>query len=125
MISVACGTPTSLIPLSTRMNAKVKRSEPLGDRDRHLAAEQHAGNRAEQQPRHRVQVDVAVTRCPKPATQSSAAAWKMSVPTIFGAVSGKTITITSPKNVPQPTEVRPTTKPKTAPIATAMILSRR
>ena len=38
-------------------------------------------------------------------------------------VSGKTNTITSPKNVPLPTEVRPTMKPKTAPIATAAILS--
>ena len=30
MISDACGTPTSLIPLSTRMKAKAKRSERSG-----------------------------------------------------------------------------------------------
>ena len=59
-----------------------------------------------------------------PATQSSAAAWKMSVPTIFAAVSGKTSSITSPKKVPLPTEVSPTMKPPLAPIATAMTLSR-
>ena len=35
----------------------------------------------------------------------------MSVPTIFAAVSGKTSSITSAKNVPLPTDVRPTTKP--------------
>jgi hypothetical protein len=56
---------------------------------------------------------------------SSAAAWKMSVPTIFGSVSGNIRTITSPKNVPLPTEVRPTTKPQTAPSVNAMIRSRR
>ena len=64
-------------------------------------------------------------RCPKPATQSSAAAWKMSVPTIFGSVSGKTSTITRPKNVPLPTEVRPTTNPQVAPSVNAISLSRR
>ncbi len=60
-----------------------------------------------------------------PATQSSAAACQMSVPTIFAAVSGNATIITSPKNVPLPTEVSPTTKPPEAPRATAMILSRR
>ena len=35
----------------------------------------------------------------------------VSVPTTFDAVSGKTSSITSPKKVPLPTEVRPTTKP--------------
>jgi hypothetical protein len=49
----------------------------------------------------------------------------MSVPTIFGIVNGYTSTITSPKNVPLPTDVSPTTNPNTAPIATARILSRR
>src|SRR5581483_6867134 len=61
---------------------------------------------------------------PIPATQRSAAAWKMSVPTIFAMVSGYTRTITRPKNVPLPTEVRPTTKPNTAPMITASTLSR-
>ena len=42
-----------------------------------------------------------VTKWPKPATQSSSAAWKRSVPTIFAAVSGKAIIITRPKNVPR------------------------
>ena len=60
-----------------------------------------------------------------PATQSSAAACQMSVPTIFAAVSGKTRIMISPKNVPLPTDVSPTTKPPEAPSATAMILSRR
>ena len=48
----------------------------------------------------------------------------MSVPTIRAMVSGKTNTITSPKYVPLPTDVRPTTKPNTAPVAIAMSLSR-
>ncbi len=72
-----------------------------------------------------------------PATQSRAAAWKMSVPTILAAVSGKTSSITSPKNVPLPnfffihtqnvplpTEVSPTMKPPLAPSATQMVRSR-
>ena len=59
-----------------------------------------------------------------PATQSRAAAWKMSVPTILAAVSGKTSSITSPKNVPLPTEVSPTMKPPLAPSATQIIRSR-
>ena len=66
-----------------------------------------------------------VTKWPKPATQSSSAAWKRSVPTIFAAVSGKAIIITSPKNVPEPTEVRPTMNPPKIPIRTAIVLSRR
>ena len=72
-----------------------------------------------------MEVDVAGERCPTPATQSSAAAWKMSVPTIFVTVSGKTSSMTSPKNVPLPTDVRPTTKPQTAPIANAIDLVAR
>ena len=48
----------------------------------------------------------------------------MSVPTIFAAVSGKAISITSPKTVPLPTEVSPTTKPPTTPVRTAITLSR-
>ena len=48
----------------------------------------------------------------------------MSVPTIFAAVSGKAISITSPKSVPLPTDVRPTTKPPTMPVATAIARSR-
>ena len=59
-----------------------------------------------------------------PATQSSAAAWKMSVPTIFAAVSGKTSSITRPKKVPLPTDVSPTTKPPLAPSATQISRSR-
>ena len=66
-----------------------------------------------------------VTKWPKPATQSSSAAWKRSVPTILAAVSGKATIITSPKNVPEPTEVRPTMKPPKMPIRTAIVLSRR
>ena len=48
----------------------------------------------------------------------------MSVPTIFAAVSGNAISITRPKIVPLPTEVRPTTKPPTTPVATAIARSR-
>ena len=59
-----------------------------------------------------------------PATQSSAAAWKMSVPTIFAAVNGNTSSITRPKNVPLPTDVRPTRKPPLAPRATQITRSR-
>ena len=66
-----------------------------------------------------------MTKWPKPATQSSSAAWKRSVPTIFAAVSGKATIITSPKNVPEPTEVSPTMKPPKIPIRTAIVLSRR
>jgi hypothetical protein len=49
----------------------------------------------------------------------------MSVPTIFGRVSGNTSTMTRPKKVPLPTEVRPTTKPHTAPSVNAISRSRR
>ena len=49
----------------------------------------------------------------------------MSVPTIFGRVSGYTSTMIKPKKVPLPTDVSPTTKPNTAPIVVARILSRR
>ena len=62
--------------------------------------------------------------CPEPATASSTAAWKMSVPTIFAAVSGKAISITSPNSVPLPTDVRPTTNPPTTPVAKAIMRSR-
>ena len=48
----------------------------------------------------------------------------MSVPTILATVSGKTITMIRPKNVPLPTEVSPTTKPQVAPSATAITRSR-
>ena len=64
---------------------------------------------------------MARDECPAPATLSSSAAWKMSVPTIFAAVSGNAISITSPKSVPLPTEVSPTTNPPTTPVATAMM----
>ena len=64
------------------------------------------------------------TSCPAPATVSRTAAWKMSVPTIFAAVSGNAISITSPKSVPLPTDVSPTTKPPTIPVATAIARSR-
>ena len=57
-----------------------------------------------------------------PATQSSAAAWKMSVPTIFATVNGYTITITRPKKVPLPTDVSPTMNPNTAPMPQARTL---
>ncbi len=63
------------------------------------------------------------TRWLAPATQSRAAAWKMSVPTTFAAVSGKTSSITSPKKVPLPTEVRPTTNPPPMPVRSAITLS--
>ena len=66
-----------------------------------------------------------VTKWPKPATQSSSAAWKRSVPTIFAAVSGNAIIITRPKNVPEPTDVSPTTKPPKTPIRTAITWSWR
>ena len=66
-----------------------------------------------------------VTKWPKPATQRSSAAWKRSVPTIFAAVSGNATIITSPKNVPEPTDVSPTMKPPKIPIRTAIVLSRR
>ena len=39
----------------------------------------------------------------------------MSVPTIFGAVNGKRSSIGEPEERPDPTEVRPTTKPPDAP----------
>ena len=48
----------------------------------------------------------------------------MSVPTIFAAVRGNAISITSPKSVPLPTEVSPTTNPPTTPVATAIARSR-
>ena len=46
------------------------------------------------------------------------------MPTIFCAVSGKRSSIASPKNVPEPTDVRPTTKPHAAPITIATNRSR-
>jgi len=64
MISEACGTPTSLIPLSTSTNAKAKRA--LRNPDRHLASQEHAGNRADEEPPHRVRVDVAVQEMAHP-----------------------------------------------------------
>ena len=60
-----------------------------------------------------------------PATQSSSAAWSMSVPTIRAAESGKSKSMARPKKVPEPTDVRPTMKPKTAPIRIANKRSRR
>ena len=48
----------------------------------------------------------------------------MSVPTIFAAVSGNAISITSPNSVPLPTDVRPTTNPPTTPVARAITRSR-
>jgi hypothetical protein len=47
----------------------------------------------------------------------------MSVPTMNLAARGKASSIARPKRVPLPTDVRPTTKPPTAPIATATIRS--
>ena len=44
--------------------------------------------------------------------------------TIFAAVSGNAISITSPNSVPLPTDVRPTTNPPTTPVATAITRSR-
>ena len=96
----------------------------LGDLDRHLASEQHTRDRADQQPPIACRSTLPCDRWPSPATQSNAAAWVISVPTIFGAVSGKTSSIASPKNVPEPTDVSPTTNPPRAPIATATTLSR-
>ena len=46
------------------------------------------------------------------------------MPTILCAPSGKTKSIVSAKNVPLPTEVRPTMKPPNTPIVTAAIRSR-
>ena len=48
----------------------------------------------------------------------------MSVPTIFAAVNGNTSSMTSPKKVPLPTDVRPTRNPPLAPSATQMTRSR-
>src|SRR5207247_1796702 len=50
--------------------------------------------------------------------------WKMSVPTIFRAVSGKAMIITRAKNVPLPTDVRPTMKPPQKPRKKAIRRSR-
>ena len=53
------------------------------------------------------------SRCPAPATQSSSAAWSMSVPTI--RVRRQRVSrssIASPKNVPEPTDVSPTMNPQ-------------
>ena len=46
-------------------------------------------------------------QCAAPATYSSTAAWKMSVPTTLWARSGKMTSSVSPKKTPLPTEVRP------------------
>jgi len=68
-----------------------------------------------------VQIDIPLEQMAEAGDPEQRGAWKMSVPTILAIVSGYTITMTSPKNVPLPTDVRPTMKPKTAPIATARI----
>ena len=60
MIVVAPGTSTSLIPERTSTNANAHAQRALGHRDREVRADQHARDRADEQPGHRVQVDVAV-----------------------------------------------------------------
>lgn len=48
---------------------------------------------------------------PQPSEVRSAAAWKMSVPTILCARSGNTTSNVRPKKTPLPTDVKPTTNP--------------
>ena len=64
-------------------------------------------------------------QCAAPATYSSTAAWKMSVPTTLCARSGKMTSSVSPKKTPLPTEVSPTMKPPKAPMRIAARQSRR
>jgi hypothetical protein len=67
---------------------------------------------------------LSAERCARPAAQRRTAAWKMSVPTTFAAVRGKTTRSMSPKKVPLPTDVSPSTKPPRTPPVNAMARSR-
>src|SRR5262249_54329585 len=120
----AWGMPTILIPERMRIAPKATRSARSGTLIDICAPSSTPGIEPTRSHAIACVSTSPWSRCETPATQSRAAAWNMSVPTIFGAVSGKRSSIASPKNVPEPTEVSPTTKPQLAPISTASTLSR-
>ena len=49
-------------------------------------------------------------------------AWNRSVPTTRRVESGNSVTSAMPKNTPEPTDVRPSRNPNTAPMPTAITL---
>src|SRR5262249_34136911 len=116
MTHLLYGTSRSLRPLMVRTVAKATRSPRSGRRTARLLPISTPGmDPRSSQPMACTSTFPAI-RWPKPATQSSAAAWKMSVPTMFAAAMGKISSMSRPKNVPLPTEVRPTKNTAGAPV---------
>ncbi len=112
MIVVAAGQLDELDPREHQHERERDPQRAIRHPDRELRAEQHARDRADEQPRHRVQVDVAVEQVAgagDPEQQRGVQHVGADDPAC--AVSGKTSSIASPKNVPEPTEVSPTTNP--------------
>ena len=64
------------------------------------------------------------TQWARPALHSRIAAWKTSVPTTRWGVSRKTTIRARPTSAPEPTDVMPTSRPRTSPIATATTRTR-
>src|SRR5207249_192728 len=91
-----------------------RKNEPervLRNRDRQPATDEHARDRAEQQPAEDVEVDVS--RQPVGGTRDVEQHCRMEDlrSTTLCARSGKTTSSVSPKKTPLPTEVSPTTQP--------------
>ena len=125
MIVVASGSSTSLIPDSMRTNANTVRRARSGTLIDRFAPRKTPGIDPTRSHAIACRSTLPWRRYPAPAIQSRAAACVTSVPTICVADSGNRKSMNRPKKVPEPTEVRPTTKPQLAPIKTATILSRR
>ena len=98
---------------------------PLGHPEREARADQHTRDRADEQPRDRVLVDVAVEQVRDPCDPEQDGGVEHVGADHLRRGERVANSIASPKNVPEPTEVSPTMKPPKAPIAIAISLSRR
>ena len=98
----------------------------LGDREADPPADEHAGDRAEQEPAEDPEVDVpgGPVRGARRRTGARPRG-RCPCPTTLCARSGKMTSSVSPKNTPLPTDVRPTMKPPNAPMRIAATQSRR
>ena len=97
MIAFAPGGSSSLIPESESTSASETRSARSGSFTVSWLPIRTPGIEPIRSQPVAPRSTLPVTKWPKPATQSSSAAWKRSVPTIFAAVSGKATIISEPE----------------------------
>ena len=106
------GIRTSLIPESTSTDAEGDPQRALRHADREVRADQHAGNRPDEEPGHRVQVDVPVQQMAGAGDpEQQRGVQHVGADDPAAPTAGRASSIASPKNVPEPTDVSPTTNP--------------